>query len=100
MRILTGGFSSSCSPRSGFAERFAKTPSVGLDRDAGIGLKAGSSVTRRSMVGAGRESGTDVVGGVASGLAPDVSALIKRCLSSASFSASEPSPSSNVSARS
>ena len=98
-RSHTGGFSSSCSPRSGFADRFEKTPSVGREAEAGMALKAGNSVTRRSMAGEVR-GGAEVSEVVASCLAEAGSALINRCLSSPSFSASEASPSSKVSLRS
>lgn len=95
---LTGGFSSDCSPRSGLADRFANTPSVGLDADEGIGMgrKAGNSVTRLSTVA------WDVVGVGSDWLNLEVggSALINRCRSSPSFSASEASPSSKASSKS
>ena len=81
---------------------FAKTPSlVGAGAcPLGLGLNAGSSVTRRSTRGGDR---------VAVGIDPTSdpfvlavlgSALISLCLSSPSFSASESAPSSKVSARS
>lgn len=96
---LTGGFSSNCSPRSGLAERFAKTPSVGREAEDGIGmgLNAGNSVTLLSTVV------WDVVVGVGIvvfDLEAAGSALINRCRSSPSFSASEASPSSKASSRS
>ena len=108
--VRTGGCSSSFSPRSGLAFRFAKTPS--LEEEKGIGAVAplpgralvvvggagvvsnrGSSVILRSKPGAAslRELPLEAVVPVG---------RIKRCLSSlpASSSSSEPAPSSKVSA--
>lgn len=50
----TGGFSSISPPGSGFALRFAKTPSFPgppCRRGAVVGAKTGSRVTLRSMAG-------------------------------------------------
>lgn len=97
---LTGGLSSIGPPLSGLADRFANTPSIAL-ADVGIGLKAGSSVTLRSTLGGAEvEFAGGVPGVVASWAAGGGSALINRCRSSPSFSASEASPSSKVSSRS
>jgi hypothetical protein len=49
--VYTGGFSSSCSPRSSFAAMFAKTPSLAGAGPLEVGLKAGNSVTRLSTPG-------------------------------------------------
>lgn len=87
------------------ADRLAKTPSVGLEDDVGIGLKTGSSVTVRWTLGVGAA----IVGGFVFVLGDsDVvvvvvvvgSALINLCRSSPSFSASDASPSSKASSRS
>lgn len=108
MKELTGGCSSVFSPRSGFALRFAKTPSLAEEKWPGtaapgtavgylaaVGVKFGNSVTMRWST---------------AGLVPSCTTLcsssdewvpcISRCRSSPPLfpSASESSPSSNVSA--
>lgn len=95
----TGGCSSVFSPLSGFADRLAKTPSlVGRGPVAPAlaidGVKTGSSVTLLSIP-IGRASSIELPSAV---LVGSGFPRINLCLSSPSFSASESSPSSNVSA--
>jgi len=97
----TGGFSSNCSPSVGFADKLANTPSLTgicgpLDCEV-VGWNAGSSVTTLLATTGGLEALDGGTTGLPIGV--EVSARINRCLSSPSFSASEASPSSNVSAR-
>ena len=97
--VHTGGCSSSFSPRSGFAARLAKTPSlVGLGPPAG-GVTPGNSVTLRTICGVGLPEAAPgrSTFGVSTG--ETGVARMSRCLSSTSSSPfSEPSPSSKASA--
>lgn len=104
MFALTGGCSSNFSPASGFALKFANTPS---DPDPPpytrvAGVKAGMYVAaRRSTSGAtGVLRGTSEGVAICSADADEGLPLISRCLSSPSLSSSLSDPSaSNVSAR-
>lgn len=105
MQRLTGGCSSSFSPLSGFAFKFANTPSEPAPPPytrplvAVCGANTGSRVT--SLTGAcGRAPSAFSGFVVSSALATSGSPRISRCLSSPSFSSSESEPSaSKVSAK-
>ncbi len=104
MKELTGGCSSSFSPRSGLASRLAKTPSLEEENGAkgapllaaGIGVIPGNCVT--ALRGAGGLLSPLVDAG--SSLGGDGLPRISRCRSSSPLcpSESESEPSSNVSA--